>query len=376
MRARAPRPAVRLLIGAALAAALAASLAAGAASRAEARSEKAEQTQDPPPQVFRGGGTTVVVPTTVFTRAGLPEMTLEQDDFRLFDEGRRQTITQFIRSEEPLTAVLLVDTSASMTVGLDQARHLVEQLVVRMRPGDRARVGSFSDKLILHRTFTSDRDSLLTTIRQDLHIGNPTRLLDAVDNAISTLVTEPGRRVILLVTDGCDTASQTAWGRVLDRIRIEEVMVYALQIRTRVNILPENRNRRVWDCVSLEQQFMTAETITSFKDVFQDARVALRPDVVLDQLTTETGGSRFIPSRATTSTRSRRSSWTRCARCICSASCPRSSTASSTRFASRSTGWRRSCASSGTGRRTWPPRRAVARSAKAGRDRQASGIRH
>jgi Ca-activated chloride channel family protein len=294
MRARAPRPAVRLLIGAALAAALAASLAAGAASRAEARSEKAEQTQDPPPQVFRGGGTTVVVPTTVFTRAGLPEMTLEQDDFRLFDEGRRQTITQFIRSEEPLTAVLLVDTSASMTVGLDQARHLVEQLVVRMRPGDRARVGSFSDKLILHRTFTSDRDSLLTTIRQDLHIGNPTRLLDAVDNAISTLVTEPGRRVILLVTDGCDTASQTAWGRVLDRIRIEEVMVYALQIRTRVNILPENRNRRVWDCVSLEQQFMTAETITSFKDVFQDARVALRPDVVLDQLTTETGGSRFI----------------------------------------------------------------------------------
>lgn len=246
------------------------------------------------PQVFRGGGTTVAVPVTVFDRGGRAVTTLTERAFRLFDEGKRQTITNFIRSDEPLTAVLLIDMSASMTMAIERAQFIVEQFVVRMRPGDRARVGGFSDRLMLSRAFTQDRDALLDAVRTELQIGNPTRLLDAVDNAVSVLTPEAGRRVIVLVTDGCDTASTVGWGRVLDRIRAEEVMLYALQIRTRVNILPENRDRTVWDCVSLEQQYMTAETIDSVRKIFQDARHALRPDAVLERLTLETGGSRFI----------------------------------------------------------------------------------
>jgi VWFA-related protein len=250
--------------------------------------------QEPQAPQFRGGGTTVAVPVTVFDRGGRAITTLREGAFRLFDDGRRQVISNFIRSEQPLTAVLLIDMSASMTAAIEQAQYLIEQFVVRMRPGDRARVGGFSDRLMLSRVFTQDRDALLASLRTDLQIGNPTRLLDAVDNAISALVPETGRRVIVVVTDGCDTASTVGWGRVIDRIRSEEVMVYALQVRTRVNILAENRDRTVWDCVSLEQQYMPAETIDSARKIFQDARHELRPDAVLDRLTSETGGSRFL----------------------------------------------------------------------------------
>jgi hypothetical protein len=109
----------------------------------------------------------------------------------------------------------LIDMSASMTMAIERAQFIVEQFVVRMRPGDRARVGGFSDRLMLSRAFTQDRDALLDAVRTELQIGNPTRLLDAVDNAVSVLTPEAGRRVIVLVTDGCDTASTVGWGRVL-----------------------------------------------------------------------------------------------------------------------------------------------------------------
>lgn len=243
---------------------------------------------------FRGGGSTVAVPVTVVGRGGRAVTGLEASAFRVFDEGRLQAVTTFVNEEQPVTAAVLVDTSASMTTGLELAKFVAEQFVIRMRAGDRAKVGSFSDRLILNRAFTGDRDVLLTSIRQDFHIGNPTRLLDAVDSGVSTLVNEPGRRVVLLLTDGCDTASTTGWPHLLQRIRTEEVVVYALQLRTRIAVLPENQSRRVWDCVSLEQQYMTAQAITSVRNIFQDARHALHPDMLLERLTQETGGSRFM----------------------------------------------------------------------------------
>ncbi|MEZ5317054.1 MAG: VWA domain-containing protein [Vicinamibacterales bacterium] len=250
------------------------------------------------PQVFRGGGVTVAVPVTVFDRGGHVVSGLTKDDFTLYDEGTPQAISNFIESDEALTAVVLVDTSASMTMGLELAQFAAEQFVIRMRPGDRAKVGSFSDRLILSHTFTQDRDALLHSIRNDLHIGNPTRLLDAVDSAVATLAPERGRRIILLLTDGCDTLSDTRWSRLLTRVRTEEVMIYAMQIRSHVRILPEyrKRNPRDWDCVNLEEQFMTAPAIEKIGDIFEDARHELLPDAVLERLTLETGGSRFFLS--------------------------------------------------------------------------------
>ena len=60
-----------------------------------------------------------------------------------------------------ITAVVLVDTSASMAPNLDSARAAAEQFVIRMFPGDTARVGSFSDSINVSPTFTSDRDELI-----------------------------------------------------------------------------------------------------------------------------------------------------------------------------------------------------------------------
>ena len=192
--------------------------------------------QGAPPQqqpVFRAGVETVAVYATVTNRAGELVRNLTRDDFQVFDNGVLQSLTVFENSIQPITAILLVDTSASMAPTLDFARQAAEQFVIRMMPGDRARVGSFSDRIDLTQEFTGNRDELLLALREKLHIGNPTRLWDALDETMNALADSGGRRVAVLFTDGEDTASGVAGRDVLERAKADDLMIYAVQIRSR-----------------------------------------------------------------------------------------------------------------------------------------------
>jgi VWFA-related protein len=188
--------------------------------------------QGEPPPVFRGGTETVGIFATVLDRDGALVLNLHRDDFTVEDDGRRQTITTFGNGIQPITAALLLDTSASMTLNLELAQMAAEQFVIRMLPADRARVGSFSDRIDLSPTFTSDRDALLRSLRTGLHIGNPTKLWDAVADTMTALEPLGGRRIILLFTDGMDTISTAREADILTRARAEDVMIYVVQFRS------------------------------------------------------------------------------------------------------------------------------------------------
>src|SRR5215510_10620274 len=98
-----------------------------------------------------------------------------------------------------------------MTSSLDRARLAAEQFIIRLRPGDQARVGTFNDKVIISDAFSGDRDVLLRTLRENDRFANPTRLFDAIAEAMTLLDPVGGRRVVLVLTDGCDTGSKTPW---------------------------------------------------------------------------------------------------------------------------------------------------------------------
>ncbi len=229
-----------------------------------------------PPQVFRSGVSAVAVYATVTDRSGQLVRGLTRNDFEVLDNGRPQALTVFSTAVQPITAVLLVDTSASMALTLDLASQAAEQFIIRMMPGDRARVGNFSDTINLGRPFSGDRDALLRAFREELHIGNPTRLWDAVAETLTALSPEGGRRVIIMFTDGQDTASRADAQAVLDRARTEDVMIYCVQIRSRVR--PD-----------LEWDILGARTNQSARN--QRNRPA--PAQVLRGLSTETGGLHF-----------------------------------------------------------------------------------
>jgi Ca-activated chloride channel family protein len=98
---------------------------------------------------------------------------------------------------------------------------------MRMLPDDRGKVGAFNDKIEVTADFDSDRDTLIGAVR-DLDYGNATRLYDALAVSLDELAGIEGRRVILVFSDGEDTASRARLGQIVDRARADEVMVYAI----------------------------------------------------------------------------------------------------------------------------------------------------
>jgi Ca-activated chloride channel family protein len=139
-----------------------------------------------------------------------------------------------------------------------------EQFFIRLLRGDRARLGAFNDKIQVVSPLTGDRDALIAALAE-VDYGNGTRLHDALAAGLDQLVGVEGRKVVLVFTDGDDTASRTRFKTVLERAQIEEVMVYAIGL--------------------------AGETLTYGR------LTRTRPDPSLKKLAGETGGGYFELSR-------------------------------------------------------------------------------
>jgi Ca-activated chloride channel family protein len=187
---------------------------------------------------------------------------LEQQDFEVYDNGKLQVLTNFDNKPTPFTAVVMLDTSGSMTLALDLVKHAAEQFLLRMLPEDRAMVGAFNDKIQFEPDtgVTANRDQLIRALK-DLDFGYPTRLYDAVDQSVFRLREADGRKVVVVFTDGDDTASKIGMGDALERARIEDVLVYA---------------------IGLQSEYFNGQQ-----------RVRSRPDRGLKKLAEETGGGYF-----------------------------------------------------------------------------------
>lgn len=198
-----------------------------------ALAQLAAQPPAPDQPVFRGGSRIEVpIYATVVDSTGRLVPDLTKDDFTVTDDGKPVEVSTFSNASLPFTAVVMLDTSASMTNNLELLNRAAEQFLIRMLPTDRAQVGAFNDKIQFSGAFTNDRDALIAAL-DELQFGNPTRLNDALAASLDTLRTDvDGRRVILLFTDGEDTSSRTSFRNVLDRARNEEVMVYAIGLES------------------------------------------------------------------------------------------------------------------------------------------------
>lgn len=161
----------------------------------------------------------------------VPDLVLEE--FEILDNGKPQNITVFENKPTPITAVVMIDTSGSITASLGLVKDGAEQFLLRLLPDDKAQVGEFSDKIKFHPgQFIDNRDRLIYLLKNELDFGYPTRLYDAVDESIQRLLEVDGRKVVVVFTDGDDTASKIGVGKVMDRAREKDVMVYAVGLET------------------------------------------------------------------------------------------------------------------------------------------------
>lgn len=194
----------------------------------------------PQQPMFRGTGDAVRVFVTVTDRDGRLATGLSQNDFEIRDEGQPQPITIFDNTPQPIRLVVMLDVSGSMEGNLALLRAAAQQLFTRLREDDLVRVGTFGHDVTISPTFTRNPDELLTALPRVIAPDAPTPLWRALDQAQSALA-EAGseRRVVLVLSDGKDSGlmdfknPMVSQAEVIDRSRAEDVMVYAIGMRSR-----------------------------------------------------------------------------------------------------------------------------------------------
>ena len=90
---------------------------------------------------------------------------LEQGDFEVLDNDKPQTLVSFENDVQPITVVVILDTSGSMTNSIDRLKDAAAQFFIRLLPADKARVGAFNDKIQISARFTNNRDDLISEAR-------------------------------------------------------------------------------------------------------------------------------------------------------------------------------------------------------------------
>src|SRR5580765_8726895 len=120
----------------------------------------------PPQPTFTVGNQTVAVYATVTDAGGRLVPNLARDQFQIDDNGKRQELTLFANEIQPITVVMLLDRSTSMRRNFDLVEKAAEAFVGVMLPADKARIGSFSDRIQVDpRDFTAYHGELLKILR-------------------------------------------------------------------------------------------------------------------------------------------------------------------------------------------------------------------
>jgi VWFA-related protein len=177
---------------------------------------------------------------TVTDRDGRLVTTLMRENFEVRDEGKPQPLSQFDNSPQPIRLIVMLDVSGSMAGNLPLLRAAATQLFSRLLTDDLVRVGSFGQDVTISPSFTRDQAELLAALPTAVEPDAPTPLWRALREAIDAFRgADDKRKVVLVLSDGKDSGPigfrqhPGSQAETIDRARLEDVMIYAIGLRSR-----------------------------------------------------------------------------------------------------------------------------------------------
>jgi Ca-activated chloride channel family protein len=224
--------------------------------------------QTPPAQppsaeepTFTIGTRLVVLPVSVLNRDGKLVTDLQQKSFKVFENGVEQPIKIFRREDVPISLGIIIDNSGSMREKRQKVETASLDLVRASNPQDEVFIVNFNEDPYLDVPMTSDIKKMEEGIARIDSRGG-TAMRDAIDSSMTYLKKEGHRqkKVLLVITDGNDNASNVSLEKLVNRAQQDEVLVYS------IGLLNEEEHR--------------------------EARLAKR---ALDAITRDSGGLAFYP---------------------------------------------------------------------------------
>lgn len=155
--------------------------------------------------------------------------TLQKNDFAVSEDGRPQQIAIFERqSELPLNLTLAIDTSGSVRKDMGEEAEAARRFAhALLRSQDQISLIQFATDVSELTPFTNQLSQIDHGLRH-LHSDFATALYDAVCLGSERLGPRPGRKVLVLVSDGSDTASSSTYAQALEEALRNQVMIYSI----------------------------------------------------------------------------------------------------------------------------------------------------
>jgi VWFA-related protein len=186
------------------------------------------QDQDP---VFRSDTRLVVLHATVVDAKGNFVIDLPQSAFKVYENNVEQPVKIFRREDVPVSLGLIVDNSGSMRLRRNKVESAALQMVKASNRQDEVFIVNFNDDAFLDIDFTSDVKKMEEGLtRIDARGG--TAMYDAISMSIDHLKAKAKRdkKVLMLITDGADTASRTSLEKLVSQTHTTDVVIYAIAL--------------------------------------------------------------------------------------------------------------------------------------------------
>jgi Ca-activated chloride channel homolog len=220
----------------------------------------------------------VSVPAVITNSAGQPLVGLRRENFVVFEDGQPQSIANFETTEAPFEIALLLDTSGSTRDDVGLIRQAANSFINALRPSDRVAVTAFNSErsgndivatVEVLSPLTGNRSSLQKAI-SNLGAANGTPFYDGLDRVVREVFHESpseevrGRRAVVALTDGVDSASETDFAAARAKLLNAGIACYFIQVNTEDFV----EDRLLKDCADDGRLSLSAKQLQRYRRIF------------------------------------------------------------------------------------------------------------
>jgi len=235
----------------------------------------------------------ILLPVTVRDAQGRLVTTLRREDFRVFEEGREQPLSDLRLRRVPVDVLLMIDSSSSVANNFEDFRRAADEFAARLDPGDRVSLLKFDDRVELLQDWTASRVQLRRALRR-ITPGMFTRFNDALYLAAREQFKDPTRRhAAIVLSDGIDSGRGQA--------SVESALRALLEANVSVYCISNTGIERARKSVELNRLLDAPPSAIKFNQLhIDDLRAGLHAlddsERGLEALTGATGGRLYKPA--------------------------------------------------------------------------------
>jgi Ca-activated chloride channel family protein len=169
----------------------------------------------------------VEVYASVYDRTGQYVEGLVRESFRVLEDGKPQQIMNFEADSGRLSCAVLLDTTGSMNEALPHVKNSIVKLIDILRPEDAVAVFTFDRRLVVRQEFTSDKAAAKRAVLRTRAEGQ-TALFDALSEVVQEISERPGKKALVVFSDGDDNASVLNANSAVTRAKKAGIPLYAI----------------------------------------------------------------------------------------------------------------------------------------------------